>query len=188
MTADRPSGHSRSDAVRNRAVILDAAAATFVESGVQAPVRVIAERAGIGTGTLYRHFPTRGDLVVAVYRQQVDAAAEAGPALLRERDTAADALHAWVDIFVDLLVTKHGLADALSAQVEGADALHRSFVERLVPVCDELLSASAPHGSPIPAYMLMRGIGNLCIGGTAPGYDPARLAHLLVDAAVHPHD
>lgn len=67
----------RKDARRNKETLLEAAAAVFVTSGVEAPVRDIASRAGVGLGTLYRHFPTRADLIIAVYRHQVEACAEA---------------------------------------------------------------------------------------------------------------
>ena len=66
-------------------------------------------------GTIYRHFPTRADLVIAVYRHQVDACAEAGPALLASSGTPHAALTRWIDLFVDFLVTKHGLAAALQS-------------------------------------------------------------------------
>ena len=79
----------RADARRNEQTLLDAAAAVFVTSGVDAPVREIAARAGVGMGTIYRHFPTRADLIVAVYRHQVEACAEAGPALLAGSDYSA---------------------------------------------------------------------------------------------------
>ena len=69
----------RADARRNQATVLEAAAAAFVEAGVDAPVRLVAARAGVGVGTIYRHFPTRADLVVAVYRHQIEACAAAGP-------------------------------------------------------------------------------------------------------------
>ena len=72
----------RADARRNEQSLLAAAAAEFVTSGVDAPVRDIAAAAGVGMGTIYRHFPTRSDLIIAVYRHQVEACAEAGPALL----------------------------------------------------------------------------------------------------------
>ncbi|NYF15469.1 AcrR family transcriptional regulator [Microbacterium sp. AK009] len=183
MAEDETRGRRR-DAKRNEEAILEAAAAVFVEAGIQAPVRAVAERAGVGMGTLYRHFPTRADLVVALYQQQVDAAAAAGPALLRESSSPAAALHAWVALFVEFLVTKHGLADALQGDTERFAALHQLLTDRLVPVCADLLHAAAPHGAPIEAYAFLRGIGNLCIGGTAPGYDPERLAHLLVDGAL----
>ncbi len=68
----------RADAQRNEQALLAAAATVFVTSGVEAPVRDIAAAAGVGMGTIYRHFPTRADLVVAVYRHQVEACAEAG--------------------------------------------------------------------------------------------------------------
>src|ERR1700747_2113777 len=80
-TARAPS-RKRADARRNEQTLLAAAAAVFVVSGVEAPVREIAAAAGVGMGTIYRHFPTRADLIIAVYRHQVDACAAAGPALL----------------------------------------------------------------------------------------------------------
>ncbi|MGX1635261.1 TetR/AcrR family transcriptional regulator [Streptomyces albidoflavus] len=175
---------TRSDAVRNRQVLLDAAAEVFVASGVDAPIREIAARAGVGTGTVYRHFPTRADLVVAVYRHQVEACAEAGPALLADSASPFAALRAWTGLFVDFLVTKHGLADAMRADSGGFEALHAYFLDRLVPVCAQLLDAAADAGEIGPgtrAYELMRGIGNLCAGsGDDPRYDPRRLVELLL--------
>ena len=82
QSAEVPARSKRADALRNQQTLLAAAAAVFVTSGVDAPIREIAARAGVGIGTIYRHFPTRADLVVAVYRHQVEACAEAGPALL----------------------------------------------------------------------------------------------------------
>src|SRR4029077_19210059 len=90
----------RADARRNEQALLDAAAAVFVASGVDAPVRDIAAAAGVGMGTIYRHFPTRADLVIAVYRHQVNACAEAGPALLASSSTPHAALTRWIDLFV----------------------------------------------------------------------------------------
>ncbi|MFI2591938.1 TetR/AcrR family transcriptional regulator, partial [Rhodococcus erythropolis] len=81
---------------RSEQALLDAAAAVFVESGVDAPVREIAAKAGVGMGTIYRHFPTRPELVVAVYRHQVEACADAGPQMLAESATPEAALRAWV--------------------------------------------------------------------------------------------
>ena len=156
----------------------------FVTSGVDAPIREIAARAGVGMGTIYRHFPTRADLVVAVYRHQVEACAEAGPSLLASADSPFAALRQWVDLFVDFLVTKHGLANALQSDSSGFDALHTYFLDRLVPVCAQLLDAAVDAGEIRPgtqAYELMRGIGNLCIGRDSdPRYDPRRLVELLL--------
>ncbi|HEY1670672.1 MAG TPA: helix-turn-helix domain-containing protein, partial [Trebonia sp.] len=94
-TAGRP---KRADARRNEKALLEAAAAVFVKSGVDAPVRDIAAEAGVGMGTIYRHFPTRADLVIAVYRHQVEACAEAGPALLASSSTPHAALTRWVGL------------------------------------------------------------------------------------------
>jgi AcrR family transcriptional regulator len=174
----------RADARRNEKTLLDAAAAVFVASGVEAPVRDIAAKAGVGTGTIYRHFPTRADLIIAVYRHQVEACAEAGPALLATSATPHAALGQWINLFVDFLVTKHGLAAVLRSDDAGFGALHTYFLDRLVPVCGQLLAAAADSGeirSDLEAYALMRGVGNLCIGAESdPRYDARRLVELLV--------
>ena len=96
----------RADARRNEKTLLDAAAAAFVTSGVDVPVRDIAAKAGVGVGTIYRHFPTRADLIVAVYRHQVEACAEAGPALLANSSTPHAALTRWINLFVDCMTAE----------------------------------------------------------------------------------
>jgi AcrR family transcriptional regulator len=173
----------RADARRNQQMLLDAAAAAFVDAGVDAPVRDIAARAGVGMGTIYRHFPTRADLVIAVYRHQVDACAEAGPALL-SRTSPYEALVQWVDMFVDFLTTKHGLAAALQSDNARFETLHAYFLDRLLPVSAELLTAAAAAGEIRPdveAYGLLRGIGNLCVGADGDSrYDARRLVGLLI--------
>jgi len=174
----------RADARRNEATLLDAAAALFVESGVNAPVRDIAAKAGVGVGTIYRHFPTRADLIVAVYRHQVEACAEAGPALLAGSDPPHQALARWIGMFVDFLVTKHGLAEVLRSDDAAFQTLHAYFLGRLVPVAGQLLNAAAAAGEICPgldAYELLRGVGNLCVGaGGDPRYNPRHLVELLI--------
>lgn len=155
----------RSDARRNTQKILDAAATLFVTSGVDVPVREVALQAGVGMGTLYRHFPTRADLLVAVYRHQVEACVEAGPALLVSCTTPYAALRAWIHLFVDFLTTKHGLAAALQSDKPSFDALHTYFLDRLVPVCAHLLQAATQADeirSDVEALELMWGVGSLC--------------------------
>ena len=178
----------RADARRNEQALLAAAAAVFVSSGVDAPVRDIAAKAGVGMGTIYRHFPTRADLVIAVYRHQVDACAEAGPALLASSGTPHAALARWADLFVDFLITKHGLAAALQSDSARFETLHAYFLDRLVPVCAELLGAAAAAGEIRPdvdAYGLLRGIGNLCIGVDGDSrYDARRMVGLLIAGLV----
>jgi len=174
----------RADARRNEQALLQAAAEVFVSSGVEAPVRDIAAKAGVGIGTIYRHFPTRADLIIAVYRHQVEACADAGPALLANCGTPHAALARWIDLFVDFLVTKHGLAAVLRSDQAGFDALHSYFLDRLVPVCEQLLRAAARAGevrSDIGAFDLMLAVGNLCIGvGRDTHYDARRMVGLLI--------
>jgi AcrR family transcriptional regulator len=187
-TIDEGVGHPtrriRADAQRNEQALLAAAAAVFVTSGVDAPVRDIAAAAGVGMGTIYRHFPTRADLIVAVYRHQVEACAEAGPVLLANGSSPYTALGQWVNLFVDFLVTKHGLAALLQPDSAGFAALHAYFLDRLVPVCAQLLAAAAQAGeisTDIDALELMYGIGNLCVGANNnPRYDARRMVKLLI--------
>lgn len=174
----------RADARRNEKILLDAAAAVFVTSGVEAPLREIAGKAGVGTATISRHFPTRADLVFAVYRHQVEALAEAGPALLAASATPHAALGEWVNLFVDFLVTKLGLAAVLQSDDPCYDPLHSYFLERLEPVCGQLLDAAAESGEIRPGvdpYELMRGVAGLCAGaGNNPRYNTRRLVGFLV--------
>jgi AcrR family transcriptional regulator len=147
-------------------------------------VRDIAAKAGVGVGTIYRHFPTRADLIVGVYRHQIEVCAAAGPTLLASSGTARAALTQWINLFVDFLITKHGLAQALHSDDAAFDSLHAYFVDRLVPVCAQLLEAAAEANeirSDIDAYELMRGIGNLCIGAEDnPRYDGRRMVELVI--------
>ncbi|MFF7606675.1 TetR family transcriptional regulator [Streptomyces parvulus] len=183
-TAGNAARPKRADARRNEKTLLDAAAAVFVRAGVEAPVRDIAAEAGVGTATIYRHFPTRADLIIGVYRHQVEACAEAGPELLASAPTPYEALARWIDLFVDFLVTKHGLAGVLQPDNTGFETLHAYFLDRLVPVCTDLLDAATATGeihSDVPAVALMRGVGNLCIGAeNDPAYDARRMVGLLV--------
>ena len=182
--AARPTGARRADARRNQESLLDAAAAIFVKSGVDAPVRDIAAKAGVGTGTIYRHFPTRADLIIAVYQHQVEALADAGSSLPATSPTPYAALARWINQFVDFLVTKHGLAAALRSDEIGFETLHTYFLDRLLPVCTLLIRAAAATGeirSDLEAYELMRGVGNLCIGAeNDPRYDARRLVEIFV--------
>ncbi|MFF7553862.1 TetR/AcrR family transcriptional regulator [Streptomyces olivaceus] len=184
-TGQAGSRPKRADARRNEKTLLDAAAAVFVRSGVEAPVRDIAAEAGVGTATIYRHFPTRADLIIGVYRHQVEACAQAGPALLASSPTPYAALVSWVDRFVDFLVTKHGLAAVLQSDNAGFETLHAYFLDRLVPVCADLLAAATASGeirTDLEPLALMRGVGNLCIGAETPDprYDARQLVRVLI--------
>ncbi|WP_346165189.1 TetR/AcrR family transcriptional regulator [Streptomyces javensis] len=191
-TADTPpaaTGRKRADVRRNEQKLLDAAAAVFVRMGVHAPVREIAAESGLGMGTIYRHFPTRADLVVAVFRHQVDALATAAHAA-QTADATYEVLRQWVHQFADFLVTKHGLAEALHSDQAGFETLHNEFVERLLPVLDQLLKASASAGytrADVRAYDFMLAIGNLCIGiETFPDYQARHMIDLLLAGLTQP--
>lgn len=174
----------RIDARRNEQALLDAAAALFITSGVEVTVREIAAKAGVGMGTLYRHFPTRADLIIAVYRHQVEACAEAGSILLAESSSPYGALRQWIYLFVDFLTTKHGLAAVMQADKTGFEALHAYFLDRLVPVCSQLLDAATEAAEirpDVPAFELMWGVGSLCANGTK---DPRLDVHRLIDLLI----
>lgn len=179
----------RADARRNERALLDAAAAVFATSGVDAPVRDIAAAAGVGMGTLYRHFPTRADLVIGVYRHQVEACAAAGPVLLADNASPYAALTAWIDLFVDFLVTKHGLAAALQTDHARFETLHAYFIDRLLPVGEALLDAAMQAGEiedDVDAYELLRAVGNLCAGADdGARYDSRRMVQILIAGLQH---
>jgi AcrR family transcriptional regulator len=179
-----PTRARRADARRNEETLIEAAAAVFIAAGVDAPIRDIATEAGVGTATIYRHFPTRADLIIAVYRHQVDGLAEAGPALLATSAGPYAALERWLDLFVDFLVTKHGLASVLQSDEACFDPLHAYFLERLVPVFGEILDRAARAGEirlDLEPRELLRGVGSLCIGADRDrDRDARRLVGLLV--------
>lgn len=162
---------------RSREALLAAAAAAFVEHGVQAPVRDIADRAGVGVGTVYRHFPTRADLVGAVYRHQVAECTALAAELRAQPIRPVDALERWMAAYVDFLVTKHGLSEALLSADPGLANLHALVLDELVPACASLLVASQDAGEVDPqvaAFTLLRAVGNLSIRGPGYGRDQAR--------------
>lgn len=128
----------RADATRNAERLLSAARALFAERGPEAALDDVARRAGVGNATLYRHFPSRGDLLVAVYADEVAALAERGDRLIRKA-SAVEALFDWLDSFVVHVATKRALALAItesperrSELFEGWHASMRSTAERLL--------------------------------------------------------
>jgi AcrR family transcriptional regulator len=135
----------RSDAQRNIDSLLEAAKAVFATSGVDAPAREIASRAGVGVGTLYRHFPLRSDLVTAVFRREVDACAGAAPTLTAEYEPG-EALARWIYRFTDFVATKRGLAAALHSGDPAFNALPDYFMQRLGPTLATLLDNAAAAG------------------------------------------
>lgn len=131
----------RADAQRNIDALLESALAVFATSGVDAPVREIAERAGVGIGTLYRHFPQRADLIAAVFRHEIDACANAAALLAAEYDPG-EALARWAQRYTGFIATKRGLATALHSGNQAFDGLHAYLEKRLLPALQTLLDAA----------------------------------------------
>jgi AcrR family transcriptional regulator len=136
----------RSDAVRNRDAILAAALDALTESP-DASLNAIAKRAGVANATLYRHFPTREQLVLATYEQEVRNLVDAADVLLQER-APIDALRTWVERLARYAVTKHGLADALrKATSPGSDLSSTDTYDSIVAALDRLLLANISAGT-----------------------------------------
>jgi AcrR family transcriptional regulator len=174
----------RADAQRKVSSLLQAAMEVFRKSGVDAPVREIAEKAGVGLGTVYRHFPQRSDLIKAVFQTHVDACADAAYVLASEYDPG-EALARWMQRFVDFISTKRGLATALHSGDPAYSALPGYFNTRLLPALKTLLDAAAAAGEVRPgieAVDLLRAVATLCRGphDEEPIY-ARRMVALLVD-------
>jgi AcrR family transcriptional regulator len=174
----------RADAQRNIDTLLQTAMAVFATAGVNAPVREIAEKAGVGIGTVYRHFPQRVDLIAAVFRHEVDACADAA-SLLATEHAPGEALARWMQRYVDFIAAKRGLAAALHSGNPAFDTLPAYFEKRLRPALQTLLEAAAAAGqvrADVEPYDLLRAVGSLCMPGNDG--DPAharRMVALLVD-------
>src|ERR1700758_2575824 len=136
----------RSDARRNREAILAAALEALTESP-DASLNAIAKRAGVANATLYRHFPTREELVLAAYQREVRNLVDAAD-WLRQEQPPADALRGWVERLARYAVTKHGLADALrKATTPGSDLSSTDTYDSIVAALDRLLQANASAGT-----------------------------------------
>ena len=174
----------RADAQRNLDALLEAAKAVFGTSGVDAPVREIAARAGVGIATLYRHFPQRSDLVAAVFRREVDACAAAAPTLSREH-APGEAVARWLRRYTSFIATKRGLAAALHSGDPAFDALPGYFRQHLEPALQSLLDAAVRAGQirgDLEAYPLLRAVGNLSIAtGDDETMQSRRMVDLLID-------
>ncbi|MDR3489549.1 MAG: TetR family transcriptional regulator [Bradyrhizobium sp.] len=174
----------RADARQNINALLKAAMTVFASSGVDASMREIAERAGVGVGTIYRHFPVRADLIVAVSRHEIDACAGAAAALAAEYPPRK-ALSCWVDRYIALVSAKRGLAAALHSSDPAYDGLPSYFKDRLSPALDCLLKAAAAAGeirSDVNAWDLLWAIAGLCTPRRNGDFEVARrMIDLLLD-------
>jgi AcrR family transcriptional regulator len=174
----------RADAQRNIDSLLEAGKVVFGTSGVDAPAKEIADLAGVGVGTLYRHFPQRSDLVKAVFQREVDACADAGPALSAAHEPGA-ALAKWLHRYTEFLATKRGLATALHSGDPAFDALPGYFMQRLGPTLGSLLEAATASGEirgDISPKYLLYAVANLCqpVADEGVAYSQ-RMVALLID-------
>ncbi len=184
-----PARRRRADAQRNIDALVDAARGVFATSGVDAPAKEITDRAGVGVGTLYRHFPKRSDLVVAVVRHGVDACVAAASRLSAEHEPGT-ALRTWLGELADFVGTKRGLATALHSGDPAFEALPGYFMERLEPALAALLDAAAEAGevrADVSARELLFAVALLCqpVSGVDAGYN-RRMVDLLTDGLRRP--
>jgi len=174
----------RADAQRNIDSLLEAAKAVFATSGVDAPAKEIADLAGVGVGTLYRHFPQRSDLVKAVFQREVDACADAAPALTAAYEPG-EALARWLHRYTEFVATKRGLAAALHSGDPAFDALPGYFRQRLEPALGSLLEAATASGeirADIGPRYLLHAVANLCLPMEDEGVAYSqRMVALLID-------
>ncbi len=174
----------RADALRNIETLLHAAKAVFAASGVDAPVREIADKASVGAGTLYRHFPQRADLIAAVFRREIDACADAAAALAAAH-RPGEALALWLQRYVDFVAAKRGLAAALHSGDPAYDALPAYFDAHLRPALRDLLANAVEAGEARPDIEpneLLTAVSSLCMPAYERGPEHARrMVALLVD-------
>lgn len=182
-----PSRKPRADAERNRQRLLGAARTVFNEQGTNTSLEEIARSAGVGIGTLYRHFPTRDVLIAEVYRSE---AAKLGEAAQRLAQTEApiDALRQWLLLFVDYLATKLILVEALQAMVEGeASRLKATSGEQLTYAVTMLANRAIETGdlaaNAIDPIDLLRAITGVAMAGAGPHWDAA--AKRMVDVLIN---
>lgn len=173
----------RADAQRSLDALLQAAKEVFAGAGVEAPIRDIAAKAGLGVGTVYRHFPQRSDLIAAVFRREIDDCADAAVALAAQHEPF-EALRRWMQRFSAFFATKRGFAGALHSGEPAYAALPGHFETRLRPTLQNLLATAIDAGrirSDIEAGELLGAIARLSMSEV---HDPAqsqRMVALLAD-------
>lgn len=190
MTGARKSVGSglRADAQRNVERLIQSARALFETSGLDAPIRDIADHAGVGVGTLYRHFPRREDLIAAVFRNEMNDCADAAATLAAENGPY-EALARWVQLFVALAVTKRGIANALRLDDPSFADLGAHREQRLRPAFRDLFQAAATAGEirkDVDPDELFDAIASLCSRAydSRPEY-AHRMAAVFVEGLQH---
>ncbi|MFF5216188.1 TetR/AcrR family transcriptional regulator [Micromonospora sp. NPDC000442] len=182
---EQPSRPLRADALRNRQRLLEAAVRAFSRSDAEVTLEQIARDAGVGIGTLYRHFPTREALVEAAYRNELERLCDSAAELL-ERLPPEVATRAWMDHFIDYLATKREMADALRLVIAAGTNPFAQSRDRLIAAVDRLLTAGAAAGtvrSDVDPGDVLAGLSgvSLAAGGREQRDQAQRLLDLLMD-------
>jgi AcrR family transcriptional regulator len=173
----------RADAQRNIDALIDAAREVFRVSGVDAPVREITTKAGVGLATFYRHFPERSDLVTAVFRHEVDACAGTAATLAATYEPL-EALVRWLRRFTEFVGAKRGLAAALHSGNPAFEPLPAYFQQRFEPALGSLLAAAAAAGEvrgDVDALELLHAVSRLCSPAGVDHAGDERMVALLID-------
>ena len=179
-TARKP----RTDALRNRERILEVAKAAFTRQGANASLEEIAKQAGVGTGTLYRHFPTRDELIEGVYRNEVEKLAAAA-GRFSETMSPIEALRAWMLLLVDYIAAKHIIAPALNSVVGGPSRLYEGSRTMIHGAIDELVKRAKRSGDlrrDLDAFDLLRAL--IGVSHVGSGADWQQSARRLVDILI----
>jgi AcrR family transcriptional regulator len=175
----------RADALRNRERVLEAAKSVFSAGGADASLEAVARRAGVGIGTLYRHFPTREALYDAVYRREVEQLGEFADELKSEA-APTEALRRWLRANVEFVATKKGMAAALALAAHKPSELMAFSYERLTKAVGALLQRAVAAGelrADVAPEDLLRALIGMCLLHDQPGWQASvvRLLDVLVD-------
>lgn len=179
----------RLDARRNRERILETAKGAFTRQGADASLDDIAKQAGVGAGTLYRHFPTRDALIEGVYRNEVEKLAAAA-GRFSETMSPIEALRAWMLLFVDYIAAKHIIAPALNSVGGGPSRLYEGSRGLIQGAIDELVKRAKKSGNlrtDLEAFDLLRALIGVSHVGSGPDWQQSarRLVDILI-AGSHP--
>jgi AcrR family transcriptional regulator len=181
----KPARKPRADSVRNRERVLEAAKAVFAAGGPAGSLEAVARRAGVGVGTLYRHFPTREALFEAVYRHEVEQLVELAERLGTDLPPL-EALRCWMHANVKFVATKKGMSAALAVAVHASSDLSAYSMDRLSRALEALLRRTVDSGAiraDISAEDILRMIVGLCYTHDKPGWqgNVLRLVDVFVD-------
>jgi AcrR family transcriptional regulator len=174
----------RADAARNRARLIEVARAMFCEGGPETGLEAIAKAAGVGIGTLYRHFPTRDKLIEAVYRTETRNLAEAATRLT-ETLPPVEALRAWLRLFVDYIATKQVMSPALASMVGGTSELYAESGPLIKAAIGSLVDRAVASGAihlDIEPLDLLRALAGVAGNSSVPGWEESakRLVDILI--------